>query len=161
MLDVPLTTPGGGGGGGNTVMPTVVTLLDLTAVSIPVVVPIIIPVVTSGLAMVVVTSSAASVTVGTDTGMVDGTFSQVTELKDNNETVLTLQRLNYKYKLVLVTRTCSYKYQYKLQVVVNACVKYRKQIFIGVGDIHPDGQNFQVFCQFEQTTMALSQPFLI
>ena len=24
--------------------------------------------------------------------------------------------------------------------VVNACVKYREQIFIGVGDIHPDGQ---------------------
>ena len=47
------------------------------------------------------------------------------------------------------------------RIVVNACVKYRKQIFIGVGDIHPDGQNFQVFYQFEQTKMALSQPFLI
>ena len=23
--------------------------------------------------------------------------------------------------------------------VVNACVNYQKQIFIGVGDIHPDG----------------------
>ena len=26
------------------------------------------------------------------------------------------------------------------RIVVNACVKYRKKIFIGVGDIHPDGQ---------------------
>ena len=25
-------------------------------------------------------------------------------------------------------------------IVINACVKYRKQIFIGVGDIHPDRQ---------------------
>ena len=34
--------------------------------------------------------------------------------------------------------------------VVNACVEYREEMFIGVGDIHPDGQNFQIFCQFEQ-----------
>ena len=40
--------------------------------------------------------------------------------------------------------------------VVNACVKYRKQICIGVGYIHPDGQNFQIFRQFEQTKMAIS-----
>ena len=26
------------------------------------------------------------------------------------------------------------------RIVGNACVKYRKQIFIGVGDIHLDGQ---------------------
>ena len=26
------------------------------------------------------------------------------------------------------------------RIVINACVKYRKKIFIGVGDIHPDGQ---------------------
>ena len=38
-----------------------------------------------------------------------------------------------------------------------ACVNYRKHIFIGVGDIHPDGQNFQIFCQFEQTKMVISQ----
>ena len=25
-------------------------------------------------------------------------------------------------------------------IVVNACVNYRKKIFIGVGDMHPDGQ---------------------
>ena len=37
------------------------------------------------------------------------------------------------------------------RIVVNACVKYRKKIFIGVGDIHPEGQNFQILCQFEQT----------
>ena len=37
------------------------------------------------------------------------------------------------------------------RVVVNACVKYRKKIFIGVGDMHPDGHNFQILCQFEQT----------
>ena len=30
------------------------------------------------------------------------------------------------------------------RIVVNACVKYRKKIFIGVGDMHPDGQNFQI-----------------
>ena len=47
------------------------------------------------------------------------------------------------------------------RIVIYACVKYRKKIFIGVGDIHPDGQNFQIFCQFEQTKMAISQPFLI
>ena len=43
--------------------------------------------------------------------------------------------------------------------MVNACVKYQKPIFIGVGDIHPDGQNFQMFCQFEQTKMVRRQPF--
>ena len=37
------------------------------------------------------------------------------------------------------------------RIVVNACVKHRKKIFIGVGDMHPDGQNFQILCQFEQT----------
>ena len=26
------------------------------------------------------------------------------------------------------------------RIVINACVKYRKTIFIGVEDIHPDGQ---------------------
>ena len=26
------------------------------------------------------------------------------------------------------------------RIVVNACVKYQKQILIGVGDMHPDGQ---------------------
>ena len=26
------------------------------------------------------------------------------------------------------------------RIVKNACVKYRKKIFIGVGDIHPDGR---------------------
>ena len=43
--------------------------------------------------------------------------------------------------------------------MVNAYVKYQKPIFIGVGDIHPDGQNFQIFCQFEQTKMMGSQSF--
>ena len=28
------------------------------------------------------------------------------------------------------------------------CVNYQKQIFIGVGEIHPDRQHFQIFCQF-------------
>ena len=28
---------------------------------------------------------------------------------------------------------------------------YREEMLIGVGDIHPDGQHFQIFCQFEQT----------
>ena len=46
-------------------------------------------------------------------------------------------------------------------MVINACVEYRKEIFIGVRDIHPDGQNFQIFCQFEQTKMVISRPFWI
>ena len=45
------------------------------------------------------------------------------------------------------------------RIVVNAYVKYWKPIFINVGDIHPDGQNFEIFCQFEQTKMMRSQPF--
>ena len=36
-------------------------------------------------------------------------------------------------------------------IVVNACATYWKKILIGVGDMHPDGQNFQILCQFEQT----------
>ena len=34
-----------------------------------------------------------------------------------------------------------------------------QKIFISVGDIHPDGQNFKIFCQFEQTKMEISRPF--
>ena len=45
------------------------------------------------------------------------------------------------------------------RIEINACVNYRKQIFIGAGDIHPDGHHFQIFCQFEQTKMAISRPF--
>ena len=46
------------------------------------------------------------------------------------------------------------------RIVVNACVWYREEMFIDVGDIHPDRQNFiQIFCQFEQTKMATSRPF--
>ena len=45
------------------------------------------------------------------------------------------------------------------RMVVNACVEYREEMFIGVGDIHLDGQHFQIFCQFEQTKMAISRPF--
>ena len=29
------------------------------------------------------------------------------------------------------------------RIVINSCVKYRKKIFIGVGDMHPDGQNWR------------------
>ena len=47
------------------------------------------------------------------------------------------------------------------RIVINACLKYRKEMFIGVGDIYPDGQHFQIFCQFEQTKMAISRPFWI
>ena len=32
------------------------------------------------------------------------------------------------------------------RIVGNACAKYRKNIFIGVGDMHPDGLNFQILC---------------
>ena len=51
----------------------------------------------------------------------------------------------------------SYKDSWGIEV--NACVNYQKQIFIGVGDIHPDGQHFQIFCQFAQTQIAISRPF--
>ena len=34
-------------------------------------------------------------------------------------------------------------------------------MFIGAGDIYLDGQNCQIFGQFEQTQMAISQPFWI
>ena len=44
-------------------------------------------------------------------------------------------------------------------MVVNACAEGREEIFIGVRDIHPDGQHFQIFCQFDQTKMAISGPF--
>ena len=44
-------------------------------------------------------------------------------------------------------------------MVVNACVQYREEMFIGVGDINPDEQDFQIFCQFEQIKMAKSQTF--
>ena len=46
------------------------------------------------------------------------------------------------------------------RIVGNACVKYRKQIFIGVGDIYPDGNLFQIFCQFEQTKIAFKLAIL-
>ena len=36
--------------------------------------------------------------------------------------------------------------------------KLSEKIFICVGEIHPDGQNFQIFCQFEETKMAISRP---
>ena len=36
-------------------------------------------------------------------------------------------------------------------IAVNDCAKYWKKILIGVGDMHPDRQNFQILCQFEQT----------
>ena len=45
------------------------------------------------------------------------------------------------------------------RIVVKACVEYREERFIGVGDIHPDRQHFQIFCQFEQTKMAISRLF--
>ena len=46
-------------------------------------------------------------------------------------------------------------------IVVNACVEYQKEMFIGTGDFHQDRQHFQIFCQYEQTNMAISRPFLI
>ena len=36
--------------------------------------------------------------------------------------------------------------------------KVSEKIFVGVGDIHPDGQHFQILCQFKQTKM-ISQLF--
>ena len=45
------------------------------------------------------------------------------------------------------------------KIKVNACVKYRKPIFIGVGDIYQNRQHFQIFGQFEKTKMSISQPF--
>ena len=35
-------------------------------------------------------------------------------------------------------------------MVVIACVQYREEMLIGVGDINPDGQHFQIFCQFDK-----------
>ena len=34
------------------------------------------------------------------------------------------------------------------KIVVNACVEYQVEMFNGVGDIHPDGQHFQIFYIF-------------
>ena len=45
------------------------------------------------------------------------------------------------------------------RIVVNSCVENREELFISVGDIHPDGQHFQIFCQFEQTKMAIRRQF--
>ena len=42
---------------------------------------------------------------------------------------------------------------------VNACVEYQEEMYIDVGDIHPDGQHFQIFYQFEQTKMTISRQF--
>ena len=72
-------------------------------------------------------------------------------------------------------KTSVVSYKDSWGIVVNACVNYQKQIFIGVGDINPvqypeemfigvgdinpDGQHFQIFCPFEQTKMAISRPF--
>ena len=44
------------------------------------------------------------------------------------------------------------------RIVVNACVEYREDMFIGVVDIYPDGQHFPKNCQFEQTKMVISWP---
>ena len=46
-------------------------------------------------------------------------------------------------------------------VVVNACAEYWVKMIIGIGDIHPDGQIFQTFCEFEEIKIAVSRPFLI
>ena len=56
-------------------------------------------------------------------------------------------------------KTSVVSYKDSWGIVVNACVNYQKQIFIGVGDIQLDRQHFQIFCQFEQTKMAISWPF--
>ena len=40
-------------------------------------------------------------------------------------------------------------------IVVNACVENQEDMFICVGGIHPDGQVFKIFCEFEQTIMNL------
>ena len=37
--------------------------------------------------------------------------------------------------------------------------KYLKTISIGVGDMHPDSQNIQILCQFEQTKWRLVSHF--
>ena len=50
-------------------------------------------------------------------------------------------------------------YRIHKMIVVNACVEDQEEMFIGVGDIHPDGQHFQIFCQFEQIKMGISRPF--
>ena len=44
-------------------------------------------------------------------------------------------------------------------IVVNACVEYWEEMFISVGDFHPDRKHFQIFSQFEQTKMGISRPF--
>ena len=47
------------------------------------------------------------------------------------------------------------------RIVVHACVEYMEEIVIGVRDIHPDQQNYQIFCQFKKTKMAINRPFWI
>ena len=46
-----------------------------------------------------------------------------------------------------------------VRIVGDACVKHGKNLFIGVGDIHPHGQNFQIFCHFKQKKITISQEF--
>ena len=45
-------------------------------------------------------------------------------------------------------------------MVVNACVQYPEEMYIGVGVIYSDGQHFQIFCQFEPTKMVTSRPLV-
>ena len=80
-------------------------------------------------------------------------------LSGNVKTCLTSISLTQGYPPLGKTSVVSYKDSWG--IVVNSCVNYQKQIFIGVADINPDGQHFQIFCQFEQTKMAISRPFLI
>ena len=55
------------------------------------------------------------------------------------------------YKLAILNLILATLHTKHGRIVVNACAKYRKKIFIGVGDMHPAGQHFQILCQFEQT----------
>ena len=45
-----------------------------------------------------------------------------------------------KQKMAIFNLIRTKLYRIHGRIVINACVKYRKKIFIGVGDIHPDGQ---------------------
>ena len=47
-------------------------------------------------------------------------------------------------KLAILNLIQTTLYMIHGMIVVNACVKYQNKIFIGVGDMHPDGQHFQI-----------------
>ena len=67
-------------------------------------------------------------------------FIGVRDIQPEGQNILSISAKKNGEKLTILNLVLTKLHRIHGRIVINVCLKYRKKIFIGIGDIHPDGQ---------------------